>query len=139
MDGDGYAVLAGLNPYRTNIIGLDPRGLPLDVEIDGSAQMVAPRRGAIVKLAYENHVGQPLLLKAVRQDGSEPPFGAEVVDGRGDAVAVVGQGGSSSCVASRGMNGAGSITGSLGRILPCPISRSPPAVSLREQVHERPP
>ncbi|WP_429035774.1 fimbria/pilus outer membrane usher protein [Aeromonas media] len=93
VDGDGYAVLAGLNPYRTNIIGLDPRGLPLDVEIDGSAQMVAPRRGAIVKLAYETHVGQPLLLKAVRQDGSAPPFGAEVVDGRGDAVAVVGQGG----------------------------------------------
>ncbi|MNQ69742.1 Outer membrane usher protein HtrE precursor [compost metagenome] len=139
VDGDGYAVLAGLNPYRTNIIGLDPSGLPLDVEIDGSAQMVAPRRGAIVKLAYETHVGQPLLLKAVRQDGSAPPFGAEVVDGRGDAVAVVGQGGSSSCVASRGMNGAGSITGSLGRILPCPISRSPPAVSLREQVHERHP
>ena len=60
--------------------------------------MAAPRwspraGGAIVKLAYETHVGQPLLLKALRQDGSAPPFGAEVVDGRGDAVAVVGQGG----------------------------------------------
>lgn len=93
VDGDGYAVLAGLNPYRTNIIGLDPSGLPLDVEIDGSARMVAPRRGAIVKLAYETHVGQPLLIKAERQDGSTPPFGAEVVDGSGGSVAVVGQGG----------------------------------------------
>ncbi|UNP87680.1 fimbrial biogenesis outer membrane usher protein [Aeromonas encheleia] len=93
VDGDGYAVLAGLNPYRTNIIGLDPSGLPLDVEIDGSAQMVAPRRGAIVKLAYETHVGQPLLLKVQRTDGSVLPFGAEVVDGAGRSVAVVGQGG----------------------------------------------
>lgn len=93
VDGDGYAVLAGLNPYRTNIIGLDPSGLPLDVEIDGSARMVAPRRGAIVKLAYETRVGQPLLIKAERQDGSAPPFGAEVVDGSGGSVAVVGQGG----------------------------------------------
>ncbi|MGY3902289.1 fimbria/pilus outer membrane usher protein [Aeromonas lusitana] len=93
VDGDGYAVLAGLNPYRTNVIGLDPTGLPLDVEIDGSAQMVAPRRGAIVKLDYETHVGQPLLLKARRADGSAPPFGAEVLDAHGDSVAVVGQGG----------------------------------------------
>ena len=93
VDGDGYAVLAGLNPYRTNIIGLDPSGLPLDVEIDGSAQMVAPRRGAIVKLAYETHVGQPLLLKVQRTDGRVLPFGAEVVDGAGRSVAVVGQGG----------------------------------------------
>ncbi|BBR11619.1 fimbria/pilus outer membrane usher protein [Aeromonas caviae] len=93
VDGDGYAVLAGLNPYRTNVIGLDPTGLPLDVEIDGSARMVAPRRGAIVKLAYETHVGQPLLIKAERHDGSAPPFGADVVDDRGGSVAVVGQGG----------------------------------------------
>lgn len=93
VDGDGYAVLAGLNPYRTNVIGLDPTGLPLDVEIDGSARMVAPRRGAIVKLAYETHVGQPLLIKAERHDGSVPPFGADVVDDRGGSVAVVGQGG----------------------------------------------
>ncbi len=93
VDADGYAVLAGLNPYRTNIIGLDPSGLPLDVEIDGSAQMVAPRRGAIVKLAYETHVGQPLLLKVTRPDGSVLPFGADVVDGAGRSVAVVGQGG----------------------------------------------
>lgn len=93
VDGDGYAVLAGLNPYRTNVIGLDPSGLPLDVEIDGSAQMVAPRRGAIVKLAYETHIGQPLLLKVQRSDGSTPPFGAEVMNGTGDSVAVVGQGG----------------------------------------------
>ncbi|MEB6605662.1 FimD/PapC C-terminal domain-containing protein [Aeromonas sanarellii] len=55
--------------------------------------MVAPRRGAIVKLAYETRVGQPLLIKAERQDGSAPPFGAEVVDGSGGSVAVVGQGG----------------------------------------------
>lgn len=93
VDGDGYAVLAGLNPYRTNVIGLDPSGLPLEVEIDGSAQMVAPRRGAIVKLAYETHVGQPLLLRVRRADGRAPPFGAEVVDGQGGSVAVVGQGG----------------------------------------------
>ncbi|MGY3859923.1 fimbria/pilus outer membrane usher protein [Aeromonas intestinalis] len=93
IDGDGYAVLAGLNPYRTNVISLDPSGLPLDVEIEGSAQMVAPRRGAIVKLAYETHLGQPLLLKVRLQDGTSPPFGAEVVDGDGGSVAVVGQGG----------------------------------------------
>ena len=93
VDGDGYAVLAGLNPYRNNIISLDPGGLPVDVEIEGSAQMVAPRRGAIVKLDYETRMGQPLLLQAQLPDRMTLPFGADVVDSSGRSVAVVGQGG----------------------------------------------
>ncbi|MFM4824807.1 fimbria/pilus outer membrane usher protein [Aeromonas bivalvium] len=93
VDGDGYAVVAGLNPYRNNIISLDPSGLPVDVEIDGSAQLVAPRRGAIVKLDYETRIGQPLLLQASLASQEPLPFGADVVDAGGRSVAVVGQGG----------------------------------------------
>ncbi|KAB0495974.1 fimbrial biogenesis outer membrane usher protein [Pseudomonas vancouverensis] len=93
IDSSGYGAVAGLNPYRNNSVGLDPKGLSDDVELKSTSQTVAPRRGAIVKLEYDTVVGKPLLLQIQPVAGHEIPFGSDVLNDKGESVAMVGQGG----------------------------------------------
>ncbi|QEM80329.2 fimbria/pilus outer membrane usher protein [Halomonas binhaiensis] len=90
LDSDGEAIRAGLTPYRYNSVGIDPKGLPTDVELNAAMQQVAPRRGAVVRLDFATTQGKPLLLRI--QNG-DVPFGAEVLDEEGKNVSLVGQGG----------------------------------------------
>ena len=112
-----------LNPYRANIIGLDPERFAAGCErIDSSARMVA-RRGQI-KAGLRDPGRSALLIKANGKMAA-PAFGAEVV-GRQRRLSVAGSArGLSLCVASRGptFNGvrrgksdAGSLSGSPARI-----------------------
>jgi outer membrane usher protein len=93
VDSSGYGVVAGLNPYRNNAVGLDPKGLSDDVELKSTSETIAPRRGAIVKLKYDTLVGKPILLQIQPVAGREIPFGADVLNDKGESVAMVGQGG----------------------------------------------
>lgn len=90
---NGYAVVPHLTPYRRNVVELDPKDLSVDVELKTAAQNVAPRAGSVVKLHFETVSGQALLISALREDGSQLPFGADVFDQNGASVGVVGQGG----------------------------------------------
>ena len=90
LDSDGYALKAGLNPYRYNQIGIDPRGLPSNIELESTQQRIVPRRGAIVALDYKTQTGEPLLLKLSEQN---IPFGASVIDDKGTIITQVAQGG----------------------------------------------
>lgn len=90
LDGNGQALKAGLTPYRQNTLGISPRGLPMDVELQVTSQRAVPRRGAVVRLDYATLNGKPLLL---RLDDARVPFGASVKDGDNNQVALVGQGG----------------------------------------------
>lgn len=90
LDGDGEALKAGLTPYRQNTLGISPRGLPMDVELEVTSQNTVPRRGALVRLDYKTTQGKPLLLHLT---DSQIPFGAAVLDGDHKRVALVGQGG----------------------------------------------
>lgn len=89
----GFAVVPHLTPYRQNIVELDPKDLPVDVELKTASQNVAPRAGSVVKLQFGTISGQALLITAPRQDRSPLPFGADVFDEDGASVGVVGQGG----------------------------------------------
>lgn len=89
LDRDGEALDAGLTPYRHNSIAISPRGLPMDVELKSTSQTVTPRRGAVVRVDYKTRVGHPML---VHVDNDGVPFAAEVVDGNGQHVSLVGQG-----------------------------------------------
>ena len=91
LDDDGQALTAGLVPYRNNNVGINPKGLPVDVELENTQQQVAPRRGAIVRLDYPTIIGKPLLLQL--DNNADVPFGAQVVDADGKQIALVGQGG----------------------------------------------
>lgn len=92
IDRWGYAVVPYLNPYQMNEINIDPKGISGDVELDNTAQKVAPFAGAVVKLKYNAKRGTPVLIKATL--GDDPiPFGADVFDINGNSVGSVGQGG----------------------------------------------
>ncbi|AWH44878.1 fimbrial protein [Stenotrophomonas sp. ZAC14A_NAIMI4_1] len=93
IDGRGYAVVPYVSPYRLNTITLDPQGMSLDVELEGSSQSIAPYAGAISLLRFETRQGRALLIQAHGADGSTLPFGAQVKDAQGQPVGMVGQGG----------------------------------------------
>ncbi|AWH55389.1 fimbrial protein [Stenotrophomonas sp. ESTM1D_MKCIP4_1] len=93
IDGRGYAVVPYVSPYRLNTITLDPQGMSLDVELEGSSQWIAPYAGAISLLRFETRQGRALLIQAHGDDGSALPFGAQVKDLQGQPVGMVGQGG----------------------------------------------
>lgn len=92
VDSNGYAVVPYLNPYQLNEISLDPKGTAADVELDNTTQKVAPYSGAVVKVKYLTKRGQPILIMATNQ-GQPVPFGADVLDSKGNNVGSVGQGG----------------------------------------------
>jgi outer membrane usher protein len=54
---------------------------------------VAPNSGAVVLVSIDTQVATTRLVTAVLTDGTPLPFGAEVVDGMGRSVGVVGQAG----------------------------------------------
>ncbi|NTX89118.1 MULTISPECIES: fimbria/pilus outer membrane usher protein [unclassified Pseudomonas] len=90
--GNGFAFTSGLTPYRRNRVGLDPKGLGEDVELQLTEQTVAPRFGSVALLKYPTRNGQPLLLTLRDEDGGKLPVGAEVLDAEGTSLTLVGQG-----------------------------------------------
>ncbi|WP_447889091.1 fimbria/pilus outer membrane usher protein [Serratia fonticola] len=92
VQGNGFGVVSGLMPYRQNEIALDPKGTSQNVEILGSSQQVAPSAGAITMLKYQTETGVPVMLQASRTDGKPIPLGSEVLDDKGNYLAMVGQG-----------------------------------------------
>ncbi|HEY0505030.1 MAG TPA: fimbria/pilus outer membrane usher protein [Lysobacter sp.] len=93
IDRFGYALVPYLTPYSLNSIELDPKGLPLDVQLGSTSIRVAPRAGAVSLLTFDTEYGRALLLRTLRQDGRPVPFGAEVKDDQGRVLGIVAQGG----------------------------------------------
>ncbi|WP_019103036.1 fimbria/pilus outer membrane usher protein [Chromobacterium haemolyticum] len=94
VDARGYAVVPSLTPYHLNTIEVNPKGMPLDVELKQSTSKgLAPRAGSVVMLSYATEVARATLIDS-RMPGDKPlPFGAAARNARGDNVGVVGQGG----------------------------------------------
>ena len=93
VDHAGYALMPYLTPYSLNTIEVDPRGLPLSVQLDATSAQVAPYAGAVVMVEFKTRTGDPLIVRIRRPNGEPAPFGAEVVDAQGTALGVVGQSG----------------------------------------------
>ncbi len=94
LDSKGRAIVSTLTPYARNGIELDPKGLPLNVELKATEQQVAPTAGAVVRLTFETeNVGSAALLTVATRGGEPLPFGADVQDADGNSVGVVAQGG----------------------------------------------
>lgn len=93
VDNDGFALVPYVSPYRLNTVTLDPHDMAHDIELQSTSATIAPFAGAISRLRFETRQGRALLIHASRA-GSEPlPFGARVLDGDGQVVGMVGQGG----------------------------------------------
>lgn len=93
LNGSGRAIVPNLNPYRINELAIDPKGIPLDVELESTQQRVIPVEGAVVRMDYKTSKGKPLLIRANQPDGNALPFGASVKDENGNVVTTVSQGG----------------------------------------------
>lgn len=93
LNGSGRAIVPNLNPYRINELAIDPKGIPLDVELEATQQRVIPMEGAVVRLDYKTSKGKPLLIRANQLNGNALPFGASVTDENGNQITTVSQGG----------------------------------------------
>lgn len=91
VDRRGYAVVPYLMPYELNTITLDPKGTDVGVEIAETTRSVAPRAGTVVALRYDTQYGRALMIQTRLPDGRPVPFGADVLDGKGNPVGVAGQ------------------------------------------------
>ncbi len=89
----GYALAPHMRPYRVNQVVLQTDQLGPDVEIDNGSAQVVPRRGAVVKTRFDARSVTRLVITGLQADGSPLPFGAQVSDGDGNPLAVVGQAG----------------------------------------------
>ena len=93
LDGRGHAVVPSIIPYRMNQIGIDPEGLPADVELKSTSRQIAPRSDAVVMVRFETVSGQAVLFHVTLADGLVVPFGATVSDAKGHEIGVTGQDG----------------------------------------------
>jgi outer membrane usher protein len=93
INSSGYALVPYLTPYNLNNIQIDPKGLPLTVQLDATSAQVAPHSGAVVMLSFKTKTGRSLVARIRQSDGTPVPFGAEVVDEQNQVVGVVGQAG----------------------------------------------
>jgi len=93
INGAGYALVPYLTPYNRNTVQIDPKGLPLSVQMESTSAETAPHAGAVVMLRYKTESGRSMIVRVKQADGRVVPFGAEVVDENGKNVGVVGQAG----------------------------------------------
>ncbi len=94
VDRFGHALVPGLTPFASNEIEIDPKGLPISVELKSTSQRVAPTAGAIVRAKFEtDNPGVSAIVRARMTDGRPVPFGAEVRDAQGVSMGTVAQGG----------------------------------------------
>jgi len=107
IDHFGYAVIPYLLPYQLNTVQIDPKGLPLGVQLDATSAQVAPYAGAVVMLKFKTKSGRVLIVRARLENGQTLPFGAEVFDEKGASMGVVGQAGQ---ILLRGVESAGQLT-----------------------------
>jgi outer membrane usher protein len=93
VDRNGYAIVSSLSPYRRNVIEVDPRGLPTDLQFDATALETIPSAGAVVAMPFQTRRERSWILNAQRHDGEAVPFGAQVHDASDSVLGTVGQGG----------------------------------------------
>ncbi|POT55720.1 fimbrial biogenesis outer membrane usher protein [Citrobacter amalonaticus] len=94
LNNKGNAAVPYLSPYRQNTIELDPKGLSNDISLDVTSQNSVPTAGAVVLMKYATDVGYSVLF-TLQHVGEILPFGADVVDARGNTVGYIAQGGQS--------------------------------------------
>jgi outer membrane usher protein len=93
INGFGYGIVPSLTPYSVNRIEIDPKGLPLDVELKTTGQDIVPLAGAVLKARFETDTQRTIIVKATHADGTPLAFASEVTRQDGSHVGYVSQGG----------------------------------------------
>lgn len=93
LDPWGRAIAANMIPFSRNQVEIDPKGLPLSVELKSTTENTSPTAGAVTLVKFDTQkVGMPVLIRARQSNGEPLPFGAAVLDSAGVEIGVVGQG-----------------------------------------------
>lgn len=93
IDGDGYTIIASVQPYSKNSIAVDPGNLPLDTELHESEVNIVPGSGAIVRARLAADIKKTVIFDLVDTDGKPLSFGSMILDEQNQLLGVVGQGG----------------------------------------------
>ncbi|MFM0503868.1 fimbria/pilus outer membrane usher protein [Paraburkholderia caffeinilytica] len=111
LDSRGYAVVPYLTPYSMNTVDIDPKGTSSDVEFASTLEHAVPRAGSVVMLKYKTVTGRAALIRAPQLGGEALPFGADVLDAKGNHVGVVAQ---DSRIFARGIDDNGTLVVKIG-------------------------
>ncbi|WP_258868832.1 fimbria/pilus outer membrane usher protein [Pseudomonas aeruginosa] len=60
VNGNGYAVVPSLSPYRYNPVSLDPQGMGEEAELLETERKIAPYAGAAVHVKFRTLTGHPI-------------------------------------------------------------------------------
>ncbi|WP_454767050.1 fimbria/pilus outer membrane usher protein [Cupriavidus campinensis] len=93
IDGNGYALLPTLTPYRMNKVAIDPTDLPDDVELMNTSEEVAPRLNSLILVKMPTARGEAVLVTLHDEHGEPLPLGTGLFDADGMSLGNVGQGG----------------------------------------------
>jgi len=93
IDGNGYALLPTLTPYRVNKVAIDPTDLPEDVELMNTSEDVVPRLNALILVKMPTALGEAMLVTIHDAHGMPLPLGTGLFDAEGKSLGSVGQGG----------------------------------------------
>ncbi|EPL6456455.1 fimbria/pilus outer membrane usher protein [Providencia rettgeri] len=74
----GYAIIPYLNPYKNNVLSINPETLDSNTDLALTTQSVIPTRGAVVKVNYHATIGYRALISIMMKDRTPIPFGAVV-------------------------------------------------------------
>jgi outer membrane usher protein len=93
VDSHGHALIANMQPFSQNAVNIDPKGLPMGVTLNTTEQRFAPTAGAVVRVKFDTMDRGRMVVMRLRQSNGEPvPFGAAVMDAKGDSAGSVTQG-----------------------------------------------
>lgn len=137
VDPFGYAVVPYLTPYMINTIEIDPKGLPLDVQLNSTSQQVAPRANSVVMIKFGTSKSRSALIKAKFGDGRPVPFGASVLNEKGTEIGIVGQNGSLFVRDVTADSGVLSVTWGSGPQDRCTLPYTLPPQDPKKMVYER--
>lgn len=90
----GKLVISDISSYYRNQVGIDINKLPENAEVTSSIVRVTLTDGAIGYRQFPVVAGLKAMAVIRLKDGASPPFGAQVLNGRQQAVGLVADGGS---------------------------------------------
>ncbi|HEY5338635.1 MAG TPA: fimbria/pilus outer membrane usher protein [Rhizomicrobium sp.] len=90
---DGKALLADLNPYAPNRIGVEPRDYPMNAVVAETERIVVPPRGTGVLIDMKPSALHTFVAVIRLGDGKPPPIGARVNVDELSAALMVGRDG----------------------------------------------
>lgn len=92
LNDTGYAIIPNMMPYNRNVVGIDPKNIPVDVEVKETRKEVVPTANSTVLISLSTKVGNAALLAFRLPDGALLPAGASVFDLKGNSLGHITQG-----------------------------------------------